>query len=246
VTDPIREWILKASQLKDPIAEIAGRAENLPAKINWLLLGCALQQGITLSELQNFLMELQKETCDVAELPAPTENLILNAISKCGLRNWSLAAQAAGVVWSIGRFARARKNRLDLWVQSRAASDIWRECGEIFYMGKNSPLRPKALGFLFRVAEFAKPLPKPPFPLLPSSAGARRWLIQAKVYDACETPKEKLKTVNTLYRELFSEKPALACHALQFFAEPIEENYFCRRIFFCEACPVSKCCRWWI
>jgi hypothetical protein len=243
VTDPIKEWILKASQLKEPIVEIAGQAETLPAKINWLLLGCALQQGIYLAELQFFLAELQKKIGDIAELPAPSENLILSAISKCRLKNWSLAPQAAGIVWSIGRFARTRENRLDLWVKNHSPAVLWRECGEIFYMGKTSPLRPKVLGFLFRLPAFL-PVGAGDLPPLPNSAGTRRWLVWANIYNAEESPKEKLRTANSLYKELFPKNPALSCHALQFFAEPAHENiYFCQRIFPCKLCPVFGYCK---
>ncbi|MDR2732066.1 MAG: hypothetical protein LBB36_02490 [Fibromonadaceae bacterium] len=243
MTSSVSEWILKASQLKDPLVEVAGRAENLPVKINWLLLGCTLQQGINLAGLQEFLVELQKEIGDVAEVPAPAENLILRAISKFRLGGWSLAPQAAGIVWSVGRFARARQNRLDLWAKSHSPSDIWRACGEIFFMGKTSALRPKVLGFLHRLVSLSS-VGAGELPPLPNSAGARRWLIQANIYDADETPKEKLKTVNSLYRELYPKNPALACHALQFFAEPVGEGYFCRRIFPCNKCPVGEYCRW--
>jgi hypothetical protein len=223
--------------------EIALGANTLPVKINWLLLGSALQQRIGLGELQNFLIELQKEISDIAELPTPSENLIFSAISKCGLKEWNLAPQAAGIIWSIGRFARTRKNRLDLWVENHSPSDIWRECGEIFYMGKSNPLRPKVLGFLFRLS-FLSPIGKGTLPPLPSTAGARRWLIQANVYDAQETSKEKLRTANSLYKELFPKNPTFACHTLQFFAEPINENtYFCQRVFPCKLCPVSEYCK---
>jgi hypothetical protein len=198
-------------------------------------------QGISLAELQEFLIELQKEIGDIAELPAPAENLILKAISKFRLGRWSLAPQAAGIVWSVGRFARARNNRLDLWAKSHSPSDIWRECGEIFFMGKSSALRPKVLGFLHRLALLSH-IGTGELPPLPNSSGARRWLIQAKTYDASETPKEKLRTVNSLYRELFPKKPALACHALQFFAEPLGEGYFCQKIFPCSSCPIAEHC----
>jgi len=242
VTDPVSEWISRASQLKDPILEIADMAETLPIKINWLLLGCALQQGISLIELQNFLNELKKEIGDVAKLPAPPENLILSIISKCKLRGWTLAPQVAGIIWSVGRFARARQNRLDLWAQNHLPVDIWRECTEIFYMGKSNALRPKILGFLYRLVLLA-PIHAGELPPLPNSAGARRWLIQTKVYNPEESPKEKLKTVNSLYKELYPKKPALACHALQFFAEPIDENaYFCQKIFPCDLCPIAGYC----
>jgi hypothetical protein len=244
MTNPVSEWILKASQFEEPIVEIASRAADLPAKINWLLLGCALQQGIRLAELQCFLAELQKEIGDVAELPAPSENLILSVVSKCGLAGWSLAPQAAGIVCSVGRFARARKNRLDLWVQSHSPVDVWRECGEIFYMGKSNPLRPKALVFLHSLASLSN-TGAGELPPLPNSAGARRWLIQAKIYDPDENPKEKLKTANSLYKELYPKNPKLAWHALQFFAEPLGEGYFCHRIFPCKLCPVNGHCRWW-
>ncbi len=240
----ISEWILKASQLMDPLVEVAAKAETLPAKINWLLLGCALQQGISLAELQNFLFELQKKVGDVAELPAPAEDVILSAISKCKLKNWNLAPQVAGIIWSVGRFVRVRENRLDLWVVNHSPSDVWRACSEIFYMGKSNPLRPKILNFLHRLVSFS-PMGTGALPPLPNSAGARRWLIQTKVYNPEENPKEKLKTANSLYKELFPKNPALACHALQFFAEPIDDNsYFCRRIYPCASCPVSEYCRW--
>jgi hypothetical protein len=244
MTNPVSEWILKASQFAEPIVEIASRAENLPAKINWLLLGCVLQQGRSLTKLQYFLTELQKEIGDIAELPAPSENLILNTISKCDIIEWNLTPQVTGIVCSVGRFARARENRLDLWVQSHSPVDIWRECGEIFYMGKSNPLRPKALAFLHRLASFSR-TGAGELPPLPNSEGARRWLIQAKIYDADENPKEKLKTANSLYKELYPKNPRLAWHALQFFAEPLRDGYFCQRIFSCRLCPVNGHCRWW-
>jgi len=244
VTDLVNEWILRASQFKDPIVEVADRAESLPEKLNWLLLGCTLQQCINLAELQNFLSELQIEIGDIAELPAPSEDLILGVISKCKLKDWNFAPQVAGIIWSVGRFARVREKRLDLWVASHSPADIWRACGEIFCMGKNSPLRPKALLFLHRLVSFSatRAGELPPFP---NSAGARRWLIQTKVYNPQESPKEKLNRANVLYRELSPKNPASAWHALQFFAEPIDENiYFCQRIFPCDSCPISDYCRW--
>jgi hypothetical protein len=237
MTNPVSEWILRASSLKDPVAEAAGTVADASAKTNWLLLASALQQGINLGELRNFIIELQKNMSDVAQLPAPAENLILDAIAKCRLKNWSLAPYTPGIVWSVGRFARARENRLDLWVQKTTPSDIWRSCGEIYYMGKTSALRPKVLGFLYRIGKWE---------VLPFSAGARRWLVQAKTYDVQETPKEKLRAINNLYKNLYPKNPALACHALAFFAEPFdEESFFCQKIFPCNLCPVSGYCRWW-
>jgi len=236
----ISEWILKAVQFEEPLVQVASGEK----KINWLLLGSALKQGISLSELQNFLTELQKETNDFAELPVPSESLILSIISKCKLKDWSLAPQVAGIIWSVGRFARARENRLDLWVKNNSPSAIWQQCGEIFYMGKSNPLRPKVLGFLFRLS-FISTTGEGILPPLPNSAGARRWLIQSGIYNPDESPKEKLRSANSLYKELFPKNPSLACHALQFFAEPVGEGvYFCQRIFPCNACPVGGGCKW--
>jgi hypothetical protein len=247
MTNPVSQWILKASKLKDPLVEAASAACALHEKINWLLYACALQQGINLDPLQKFIAELQRDIKDIAELPAPAESLILSKIAKCKLKDWSLAPQAAGIAWSVGRFARSKENRLDLWVKSSSPADIWRSCGEIFYMGKNA-IRPKALGFLFRVRSLAEPAEvaersRSAAPL-PSSAGARRWMIQEKIYNADESAKEKLLAANSLYKDLCSKTPALACHALQFFAEPLESGYFCQRLFSCSLCPVSLHCRW--
>jgi len=244
VTNPVSQWILKAAQFEEPLAQVASSAKTLPLKINWLLLGSTLKQGIGFAELQNFLTELQKEINDIAELPVPSENLILSIISKCKLKDWSLAPQAAGIIWSVGRFARARENRLDLWVKNNSPSAIWQQCGEIFYMGKSNPLRPKVLGFLFRLS-FLSNTGEGILPPLPHSAGARKWLTQSGIYNSEQSPKEKLRDANSLYKELSPQKPRLACHALQFFAEPADEStYFCQRIFPCKLCPVGSFCKW--
>jgi len=242
VTNPVSQWISKAAQFEEPLVQVANRAETLPLKINWLLLGSAMQQKIGLFELQNFLTELQKEINDIAELPVPSENLILSVVSKCKLKDWNLAQQAAGIVWSVGRFARARENRLDLWAKKNSPSTLWQQSSEIFYMGKSNPLRPKVLGFLFRLS-FLSNTGEGVLPPLPNFAGARRWLIQSRVYNSEQSPKEKLRDANSLYKELSPKKPSLACHALQFFAEPINEStYFCQRIFPCNLCPVGSFC----
>lgn len=240
MTNPVYEWILAASKQQDPF--VINNTEHLHIKINWLLLACALCQGINIHELRFFLLELQKEHADIAALPAPGENLILNIISKCNLKNWSLKEQVPGIIWSVGRFVRARRNRLDLWAANKTYSEIWKECNEIFYMGKTNPLRPKVLNFLFRL-QFLLPNIKGEKAPLPSSNGAKRWLIQTKTYNAEETPKEKLKTINILYKELFPKKPLIACHALQFFAEPCPGGYFCQKIYACSLCPVSIYCK---
>jgi len=244
VTNPVNEWILKAAQFEEPLVQAVSSAETLQAKINWLLLGSAMQQKIGLFELQNFLTELQKEINDVATLPVPSENLILSVISKCGLKDWNLAQQAAGIVWSVGRFARARENRLDLWVKKHPPSVLWQQSSEIFYMGKSNPLRPKVLGFLFRLS-FLSNTGEGVLPPLPNFAGTRRWLIQSGIYNSEQSPKEKLRDANSLYKELFPQKPSLACHTLQFFAEPVDEStYFCQKIFPCNLCPIGDFCKW--
>ncbi|MDR2580294.1 MAG: hypothetical protein LBC85_04790 [Fibromonadaceae bacterium] len=232
MTNSVSQWIEKASLIKDPLVEAAGNAASPNEQVNWLLFASALKQGIDLAPLQKFIVELQKNIKSLAELPAPSEDLIFSVIAKCRLRSWSLASVAAGIAWSVGRFARARDNRLDLWVKNHSASDIWRSCGEIFYMGKTSPLRPKALDFLFRVKKGGAPLPH--------SAGARRWLIKTNAYNADESPKEKLRTANSLYKKLYPKNPALACHALQFFTEPLGEGYFCQKISPCNSCLVAE------
>jgi len=246
VTNPINQWILKAEQFEEPLVQAANSAKTLHVKINWLLLGSALQQRIELAELQNFLTELQKEISDVASLPVPSENLISSIISKCKLKDWSLAPQAAGIIWSVGRFARARENRLDLWAKNNSPSALWQQSGEIFYMGKSNPLRPKVLGFLFRLS-FLSNTGEGVLPPLPNSAGARRWLIQSGIYNSEQSPKEKLRDANSLYRELFPKKPHLACHTLQFFAEPaLKGTYFCQKIFPCKLCPIGSFCKFFL
>ena len=62
-------------------------------------------------------------------------------------------------------------------------------------------------------------------------------------FDNQKISNELLQDVAAVSKELFPKNPAFACHALQFFAEPVDENtYFCQRIFPCKSCPVKLSC----
>ena len=86
----------------------------------------------------------------------------------------------AGIFWSVGLFVR-RHGNLQEWLKSRTPEEIWRDLGEIYFMGKSKP-RPKAAAAIYRLLAPA-PLglgiecrDASRMPPLPLTMGARRFL----------------------------------------------------------------------
>jgi len=254
--EAVRAFVDKAMDWPDPLVRIALRAESPSERAAWLLLGCALQQRIALSDLTLFMESLYRSlgSNGLVALPAPRETTIRQSMAALGKgREWELAPQVPGIVWSVGQFVRSRGMPFAEWLDQTSPRDIWRDCGEIHYMGRSSPLRPKILAFLHRIAA---PAPaglgwilvneggRPP---LPASPGARRWLAWIGPYEesgyADASTALRMRIVVEAYGRIKPEAPWKATHGLQFFTEPFDDSYLCaKNLGGCYNCPLTNDC----
>lgn len=254
--DASRLFLERAAHWTDPVIAIHQDEPVLSKRIAWLLLGCALQQGISLDGLARFLQCLDRNLGDEAlfSLPAPREDAIQECLRTSGIRGeWDLLPHVPGIIWSVGQFIRNRGRSLEDWTRSSSSREIWRGCGEIYYMGKNSPQRPKVLSFLFRLTApspvgLGLPLlAEGGTPPLPSSMGARRWLSWIGPFRVCGYAEaqggRRLSIMGDIYKKLSPDRPWLACHGLQFFTDPLANTYYCaHKMGGCAQCPLQNEC----
>lgn len=251
-----RAFIQNAENHADPLTAWCRNLASPDAQAAWLLLGCALHQGIALPPLLSLLDSLKALLGEDAafQLPAPREAVLQNAFRQVALTgDWELLPQLPGIVWSVGRFVRNRNQPFAEWVKASSPRDIWRACGEIHYMGKNSAQRPKVLEFLFRLQSpspaglgwsLAEEGGRPP---LPVTMGARRWLAWigpwSETMYAEEGSAGKMKIIQKLYEHLSPQAPWKACHALLFYTEPAGHRYLCMELSgSCDRCPLVLEC----
>jgi hypothetical protein len=168
---------------------------------------------------------------------------------------------AAGIFWSVGLFVR-RRGDMRRWLAERTPEEIWRDLGEIYFMGKGNP-RPKVCAAIYRLLT---PAPvglgygcaaSPKWPPLPLTMGMRRYLSilgPAKDGFADLEPTQKQKLATDFYvavaRALTEASAAvdvsnayLAAHSLQFFLEEGVDGFACREATArCSGCPLREYC----
>lgn len=131
-----------------------------------LLLYCSLAQDISEARLIGFLGELcARYGTDIFRLNRlPFEDLQSLVDGSPQLRNWSLRAQAPGILRSAGDFFyRHGSPRAFLEGLQDGEQLIAHLAGEIFLMGRTSPYKNKARYFLFLLTQ------------LPAAPGRRLW-----------------------------------------------------------------------
>ncbi|MCF0222652.1 MAG: hypothetical protein HUK20_00130 [Fibrobacter sp.] len=251
-----RDFILSFAEVPDPVVFISSKAKTLHSKISWTLLGSALFQDIHYENMVRLLCALYKAYPEerLWTIPVPKEEELLEVTDQVmpGI-SWNLRESLPGIFWSVGNFVRHHHSDLVLWVSERNAEEIWRDLGEIYFMGKGKS-RPKAIATIYRLTEKAprglgialKPShKKTPLPL---SMGMRRYMsilgpgkyVKFSELDA----EEKQKVAHQMYEELTPENPAIAAHGLQFFLEKKSMEFICRDHFkTCDKCPLYKFCR---
>jgi len=159
----------------------------------------------------------------------------------------------AGIFWSVGYFVR-RHPDLVAWARERTPEELWRDLGEIYFMGRSNP-RPKACAAIYRMLA-----PQPlglgleccdcsKMPSLPLTMGARRFLAilgPAKEFNFSELePQEKQKLANEYFAALAPENPYFAAHSLQFFLENGSNGFICRELTAnCSKCPLYEYCNY--
>ena len=263
-----QKFVQMFSRVEDPVMCVASQCKSIDSKIAWCILGTALFQDISYFELQRLLQALYAKFPEekLWTLPVPRGGEIEKIVEKVlGCRTWSLFPHVSGIFWSVGLFVRHHENLAE-WLQSRTPEGLWRDLGEIYFMGKHNP-RPKACAAIYRFLAPApmglglktaqslsstlqsspstsQPTKLPPLPL---TMGARRFLaILGPAKDdgfADLAPEAKQKMASEIYGTLAPRNPYTASHALQFFLEQGNEDFICREVTdHCAQCPLFEFC----
>jgi hypothetical protein len=165
----------------------------------------------------------------------------------------------AGIFWSVGLFVRHHPD-LVAWARERSPEEMWRDLGEIYFMGK-AAVRPKACAAIYRIVS-AAPLglgvqcrmPEGSarkalhgLPPLPLTMGARRFLsmfspAREEGFADLE-PAQKQKLMDVYSKAVCPDVPYTVAHSLQFFLEAGTEDFICReKTRLCSKCPLYEHC----
>lgn len=263
-------FVLMFKNLQDPVVAITRRCKSPEEKVGWILLGTALFQHCSYGEFAKLMRSLHEKFPEDAlwKLPVPKEDEISSCVeSVFNTRSWPLFQHAPGIFWSVGAFMRnhgvQNPNGIANYLASRTAEELWRDLGEIYFMGKSSP-RPKACAAIYRLTSDA-PIglglqcrPSDKRPHLPLTMGARRYIsilgpASSENGNASEgfaklSSKEKQALSNQLFVALgqeLNESPYLAAHSLQYFLENGKDGFICKQITKkCKECPLYKFCNY--
>lgn len=253
--DATRKFVSMFVSAPDPVVHVAQRAKTPTAKIAWTILGTTLFQNRTYTEISALLNALFDAFPDekLWTLPVPVAAKIEGVAERVfGCRHWTLFKHLSGIFWSVGMFVRHHGCNLVAWLASRTPEEVWRDLGEVYFMGKGNP-RPKACAAFYRMVA-PEPLglgmqcvPSKKMPPLPLTMGARRYLAflgPAKDSDFSEMePKRKQELANALFCTLNPSRPYDAAHALQFYLEQGGEYFICREwTHSCANCPLFEFC----
>ena len=254
------EFVRLFARIDDPVLAVAKLEKGVNERIAWTLLGTALFQDVSYPEFKTLLQALNEKFPGekLWTLPVPKAQDIEACVeSAFGCRTWSMFENVAGIFWSVGLFVRRHENLAE-WLKSRTPEELWRDLGEIYFMGKGNP-RPKVCAAIYRLlapapvglsldcAENASVALK--WPPLPLTMGARRYLsILGPASDgfADLEPAQKQKLATDMYVALVqhlmeqsenaevkkSKVDALtayvAAHSLQFYLEDGTDGFICR------------------
>lgn len=250
------EFVRAFSTCPDPVVFVASKAEDLHSKIAWVLLGTSLFQDRSYANIVLLLNALFEKYPNekLWALPVPAETEIQSIVeSTFGSRNWPMFEQVAGIFWSVGSFVRHHPD-LVAWAASRTPEEMWRDLGEIYFMGKGNP-RPKACAAIYRIIA-ASPWglgcecrTTNRMPNLPLTMGARRFLsILGPAKEdgfANLEPSVKQTLANDFFKAVAPENPYAAAHALQFFLEEGSDDFICRdKTGKCRLCPLYVYCNY--
>ena len=182
------DFVRLFARVEDPVLAVAKLEKGVNERIAWTLLGTALFQDVSYFEFETLLRALNAKFPGdkLWTLPVPKAQDIEECVeSAFGCRTWSMFENVAGIFWSVGLFVRRHENLAE-WLKSRTPEEIWRDLGEIYFMGKGNP-RPKVCAAIYRLlapspvglgldcAEGASRAPVK-WPPLPLTMGARRYL----------------------------------------------------------------------
>ena len=252
-------FVERFAKVQDPVVQVAKKCSTSNGKIAWVLLGTALFQNCSFSEISALMNALYQKFPGerLWSLPVPKDSEIDECVrSVFAGRGWALVEHASGIFWSVGHFVRRHEN-LQAWLLSRTPMEMWRDLGEIYFMGKGNP-RPKACAAIFRLTSTAPvglglcpgqsadgtPVRFPPLPL---TMGGRRFLSilgpgKGDKFSELEAS-VKQKMANEFFTALAPANPYVAAHGVQFFLEEGKDGFICRTVTNnCKTCPLYEYC----
>ena len=135
----------------------AGGIGGPEERLRWLLLRCALDQGIGVRVLDRLCSRLLARFGGALwELPAPRQSALEAVLREDpALKGWLLERPFCGIVWSASRFARERAPLVS-YMRKDPDAVLGDAARSIFWFGKSSDERRKARRF---VALAAAPAP---------------------------------------------------------------------------------------
>ena len=265
------EFVRLFVRIEDPVLTVAKQEKGANERIAWTLLGTALFQDVSYPEFVTLLQALNEKfpSEKLWTLPVPKAQDIEACVeSAFGCRTWSMFENVAGIFWSVGLFVR-RHGNLQEWLKSRTPEEIWRDLGEIYFMGKGNP-RPKVCAAIYRLLAPAPVglsldcAPSPKWPPLPLTMGTRRYLSilgpasdgfadlepaqkQILATDMCVALVQHLMEQSENAEVKKSKVDALtayvATHSLQFYLEDGTDGFICRHSTdHCRKCPLREYC----
>ncbi|WP_295051185.1 hypothetical protein [uncultured Fibrobacter sp.] len=240
----------------DPVVYVAQKMPTANEQIAWTLLGTVLFQDRSYPDILRLLVKLHERFPGdkLWSLPVPKGGEIEEVVEQTfNSRNWTVFEHVSGIFWSVGLFVRHHPD-LTSWMRERTPEEMWRDLGEIYFMGRSNP-RPKACAAIYRLLA-PRPLglgltcrDSSRMPHLPLTMGARRFLAMlgpAKESSFAELePSQKQKLANEYFIALAPENPYFAAHSLQFFLENGSEGFICRELTsHCAKCPLYEYCNY--
>ena len=239
----------------DPVLKHTTLISSLEERIAWTILGTTMFQGLSYSTFDSLFSSLIKAFPEdkLWRTPVPRARNIEKILhSELGSFRWQLRQYFPGIFWSVGLFVR-RHFPLSNWLSTRSSEELWRDLGEIYFMGKQAA-RPKVCATIYRLIspmpyglglsckQVSSNLP------LPLSLGARRYLAfmgpaQNKNFSEM-SPKQKQDLANNFFTIISPNLPIAASHAFQFFWESGAECFICREFTRnCKNCPLQEFCK---
>lgn len=257
-----KDFVAHFFKCADPIVYVTSKMPTPNEQIAWTLLGTVLFQDRSYPDIIRLLVKLYERFPGdrLWALPVPKVSEIESVVEQTfNSRNWSMFEHVSGIFLSVGLFVRHHPDLVS-WADARTPEGMWRDLGEIYFMGRSNP-RPKACAAIYRLiaprplglglaycdnTDGKKPLKLPPLPL---TMGARRFLAMLGPAKDCGfaelEPQEKQKMANEYFVALSPENPYGAAHALQFFLENGTEGFICReQTSHCSKCPLYEYCNY--
>lgn len=238
----------------DPVLFYTSSLSSNEEKIAWTLLGTVLFQGISYPSFDKLFSGLLEKFPGnkLWELPVPRGKELEQVVEETlGKTCWQLKEHFAGVFWSVGYFVR-KHFPLTEWISTRTPKELWRDLGEIYFMGKKA-YRPKANAAIYRLlsctpyglgfsTDLELDLP------LPLTMGIRRYLAfmgPAKEENFSEMSQgSKQKMADDFFSAISKNAPIAAAHAFQFFLEYGKTKYLCCEYTDnCKKCPLQNYCK---